>query len=312
MADQVRDPARPGADREGELLEEIEAAMAPPRSHARFPLFDSLRGLAAISILFVHVAIFTDGFGDTWHGRLVAHLDIGVPFFFLLSAFLLYRPFVAARVRAGDRPVLAGYARRRFLRIAPAYWAVLTIAAIAPGMAGIFSGNWWVYYGLLQNYPVYTPEGICATHPYRCAIPPVWSLSIEVFFYVLLPFFVLLMAWLGKHRRGSWLGPELIAVVVLSIVSLLDPEPHPAGRSRCRPLLLTDRAGLVVRARPRPRGVLGMGRRAAACTTPDRRNRAPPLGAPARRRPPLHLARVVAPRAISVRGLPARRHRRLS
>ncbi len=139
-----------------------------------------------------------------------------MPFFFLLSAFLLYRPFVAARVRSGDRPAFGGYARRRFLRIAPAYWAVLTIAAIVPGMAGVFSGNWWVYYGLLQNYPVYTPEGACAADFYRCAIPPAWSLGIEVFFYVLLPFFVLLMAWLGKHRRGSWLGPELIAVVVLS------------------------------------------------------------------------------------------------
>src|SRR6187200_3243310 len=112
MADQVRDPARPGADREAELLEEIEAAMAPPRSHARFPLFDSLRGLAAISILFVHVGIFTNAFGDTWHGRLVAHLDIGVPFFFLLSAFLLYRPFVAARVRSAGRPGFGGYERR--------------------------------------------------------------------------------------------------------------------------------------------------------------------------------------------------------
>ena len=221
MADQVRDPARPGADREAELLEEIEAAMAPPRSHARFPLFDSLRGLAAISILFVHAAIFTGGFSDSWHGRLISHLDIGVPFFFLLSAFLLYRPFVAARVRSGTRPAFTGYARRRFLRIAPAYWAVLTIAAIVPGMAGAFSGNWWVYYGLLENYPVYTPEGTCAVDSYRCAIPPAWSLGIEVFFYVLLPFFVLLMAWLGKHRRGSWIGPELAAVVVLSVASFL-------------------------------------------------------------------------------------------
>ena len=43
------------------------------------------------------------GFSDTWHGRIVAHLDIGVPFFFLLSAFLLYRPFVASRRDRRDR-----------------------------------------------------------------------------------------------------------------------------------------------------------------------------------------------------------------
>jgi peptidoglycan/LPS O-acetylase OafA/YrhL len=209
------------AGREGELRDELEAAMAPPRSHARFPLFDSLRGLAAISILFVHVGIFTDAFGDTWHGRLVAHLDIGVPFFFLLSAFLLYRPFVAARVRNAGRPAFGGYARRRFLRIAPAYWAVLTIAAIVPGMAGAFTGNWWVYYGLLQNYPVYTADGTCAVNPYRCAIPPTWSLAIEVFFYFLLPFFVLLMAWIGSKWRGAWLVPEAIVLGILSVASFV-------------------------------------------------------------------------------------------
>ena len=194
MAERAPAGSRPEPHQDqDELREEIEAAMAPPRSHARFPLFDSLRGLAAISILFVHVGIFTKAFGDTWHGRLVAHLDIGVPFFFLLSAFLLYRPFVAARVRDAGRPGFSGYARRRFLRIAPAYWAVLVISAVVPGMAGAFTGNWWVYFGLLQNYPVYTADGTCAVNPYRCAVPPSWSLAIEVFFYVLLPFFVLLM-----------------------------------------------------------------------------------------------------------------------
>jgi peptidoglycan/LPS O-acetylase OafA/YrhL len=198
-----------------------ENSAVMPVSHQRFPLFDSLRGLAAISILFVHVAIFTGAMTDTWHGRLVSHLDIGVPFFFLLSAFLLYRPFVAARVENAARPAFGGYARRRFLRIAPAYWAVLTISAVVPGMVGAFTGNWWVYYGLLQNYPIYTAEGTCAVNPFRCAVPPSWSLAIEVFFYVLLPFFVVLMAWIGSRWRGPWLVPEAIAVIVLSLASFV-------------------------------------------------------------------------------------------
>ena len=193
-----------------------------PRSHLRFPLFDPLRGFAALSILVVHVAIFTGGFSDTWHGRIVSHLDIGVPFFFLLSAFLLYRPFVASRREDADRPAFSGYAKRRFLRIAPAYWAVLVISAVVPGMAGIFSGNWWVYFGLLQNYPVYTAEGTCAVDPYRCGLPPAWSLSIEIFFYVLLPFFVVGMAWLAKRwHRPSWLVPELVVAGLLSVASFV-------------------------------------------------------------------------------------------
>jgi peptidoglycan/LPS O-acetylase OafA/YrhL len=231
MAESAGHAGHVGARADGDLLEEIEAAMAPPRSHARFPLFDSLRGFAAISILVLHVAIFmvfAQGVSYTWWVRLVAHLDIGVAFFFLLSAFLLYRPFVAARVGAGRRPELAGYAKRRFLRIAPAYWAVLTISAIVPGMYGALSGNWWAYYGLLQNYPVYTPEGACVLDANRCAIPTAWSLSIEVFFYALLPFYALLMAWIGRWWGRRWLIPELGVAAALGIVSFLVQRQAPS------------------------------------------------------------------------------------
>ena len=68
------------------------------QGHQRFPLFDPLRVLAAISILLVHTTIFSGAFDDPGYGRLLAHLDIGVSFFFLLSAFLLYRPFVQSRI----------------------------------------------------------------------------------------------------------------------------------------------------------------------------------------------------------------------
>ncbi len=195
-----------------------------PKSHLRFPLFDSLRGFAAISILVVHVSLFTvfiDGPVYSYVGGFLAHLDIGVAFFFLLSAFLLYRPFVAARMENRNRPAFSGYARRRFLRIAPAYWAALTISAVVPGMVGAFGGNWWVYYGLLQNYPIFTPLGRCAVDPYRCAIPPAWSLAVEILFYAMLPLIVIGLAWLGRQRRtGSWLVPELGAIAILALVSL--------------------------------------------------------------------------------------------
>lgn len=198
--------------------------MEVPASHLRFPLFDSLRGLAALSILIVHVSLFTlftDGPNYSYFAAFVAHLDVGVPFFFLLSAFLLYRPFVAARTEERNRPGFGGYAWRRFLRIAPAYWAVLALSAIVPGMVGAFGQNWWVYWGLMQNLPIYKPVGLCGIDVYRCAIPPAWSLSIEVMFYVMLPLFVLGLAWVGRQgRSGSWLVPELAAISILALVSL--------------------------------------------------------------------------------------------
>lgn len=207
--------------------------MEVPAKHLRFPLFDSLRGIAALSILVFHVALFTVFFAGPVYsvpGELLAHLNIGVPFFFLLSAFLLYRPFVATRVAGGNRPSFSGYAKRRFLRVVPAYWAALTITAVVPGMAGAFSNNWWAYYGLMQNFPIFTPEGACAADSYRCAIPPAWSLGVEVLFYALLPLIVIALAWLGRERRTrSWLIPELGAISMLALVSLPLSTIAPTG-----------------------------------------------------------------------------------
>ena len=70
----------------------------PRAEPLRFPLLDPLRALAATSVLLVHTSIFPAPSTTRGYGRCLAHLDIGVPFFFLLSAFLLYRPFVEARV----------------------------------------------------------------------------------------------------------------------------------------------------------------------------------------------------------------------
>jgi peptidoglycan/LPS O-acetylase OafA/YrhL len=195
-----------------------------PEEHRRFPLLDPMRALAAISILGVHAALFAGTLeGDRFYEGIFAHLDIGVPIFFVLSAFLLYRPFVEARVLGRDRSSFARYGVRRFVRIAPAYWLALTVAAIVPGIAGAFSGNWWVYYGLLQNYPIFTPGADClAANPFGCGLSTTWSLAVEVFFYALLPFFVIGMAWLARRWRGrNWLVPELIAVGALSAVSFV-------------------------------------------------------------------------------------------
>ncbi len=194
-----------------------------------FPLLDPLRALAAIAVLLVHTSIWSGAVNASGYGQLLAHLDIGVAFFFLLSAFLLYRPFVEARVADKTRKSFAEYGRRRFVRIAPAYWAALTITAIVPGMVGAFTDNWWVYYGLLQNFPVYTPTGTCEEATFACGVPVAWSLTIEVLFYMLLPLFVLAMAWLGRRWRGHWLTLEIAAVAVIGLVSVLIQSSTPVG-----------------------------------------------------------------------------------
>ena len=53
-------------------------------------------------------------------------LDVGVAIFFLISGYLLYRPFLARSIRDDAEPRVGGYLLRRVARIFPAYWLALT------------------------------------------------------------------------------------------------------------------------------------------------------------------------------------------
>src|SRR3954471_4935232 len=100
---------------------------------------DSLRAIAAISVLTVHIAL-PSGLLDPGYGgrQFFGRLDVGVAIFFLISGFLLYRPFVRARAHGEPRPPTLAYLWRRALRIVPAYWLVLIVIALAFSLDYVF------------------------------------------------------------------------------------------------------------------------------------------------------------------------------
>ena len=161
---------------------------------------------------------------------------MGVAFFFVISGFLLYRPFLAARFAGRPGPRVRDYARRRVLRIVPAYWVALTVLAATVGLCGVFTGDWWVYYGFLQNTRLSTT---------LCGIGAAWSLAIEASFYVALPIWAWLMARLQRGRPArTMVRIEVAALLAISLFSIgvahdrlrraRDPEPrrHPAAGQR--------------------------------------------------------------------------------
>jgi peptidoglycan/LPS O-acetylase OafA/YrhL len=170
-------------------------ALAPPPGNPRFPLLDPLRAVAALCIVVTHTAGYT-GFNSAHAlGAWTARLDCGVAIFFVLSGFLLYRPFVAGRLegRNGVGGVrITRYARRRALRILPAYWtALVLIGLLSPHDApGVFGPHWWAYFGLVQSWN---------SHWILGGLGVAWSLSVEAAFYVLLPFYALAV---GRVLRG--------------------------------------------------------------------------------------------------------------
>lgn len=170
---------------------------------------NGLRGLIAMGVLVCHA---TAAFWLTdWWGRYAYSFGIGLMVFFALSGFLLYRPYVAARVDRRPPPRVRDYTRRRIFRIVPAYWAALTLLAIWPGVPGVFSDDWWVYYGFLQ---IYKREWITG------GLPQVWSLCIDVSFYAVLPIYAIAMGrvWARKASlRAEALGVGLIILAAFAV-----------------------------------------------------------------------------------------------
>ncbi|MGA1701940.1 MAG: acyltransferase family protein, partial [Candidatus Nanopelagicales bacterium] len=130
-----------------------------------FPLLDGYRAIAAFMVLTTHVAFNTGEILTPVLGPLLGRMDFGVTLFFLLSGFLLYRPWARAAMEAGTGPRLGGYALRRAARIFPAYWAMVVFTLLLlPEIQPVEWQAWPVHLGLLHIYiPGFTLEGLTQT-----------------------------------------------------------------------------------------------------------------------------------------------------
>ena len=191
----------------------VEPVVAPPPGNPRFPLFDGLRAIAVISVVITHTALLSGANELAWYGQYTARLDVGVTIFFLISGFLLYRPFVAAHLDGEDGPRVRDYARRRVLRIIPAYWLALTILSIWPGLVQMWSDHSWAYYLFLQDYRAIWTFG---------GIQPAWSLAIEAAFYVALPFVAYGLRYAGASMtRAGRVRLEFGVIAFLGVASFV-------------------------------------------------------------------------------------------
>jgi peptidoglycan/LPS O-acetylase OafA/YrhL len=173
----------------------------------RFPLMDSLRAIAALSVLAFHAGYFAGLYTSTSILRpYVEFGGTGVSVFFVISGFLLYRPFVRARFEGKPAPSVRAYAWRRFLRIVPAYWLALTVIAIWLSLEIVVDPAWHIplFYGFGQIYTAQT--GLAG-------IGQAWTLCVEATFYVFLPL------WAFAMRRRSWRA-ELVGLAALWLFSL--------------------------------------------------------------------------------------------
>jgi peptidoglycan/LPS O-acetylase OafA/YrhL len=177
----------------------------------RLPGFDGLRGVAATAVLVLHASVLhlSRHLGAQ---ELVAQLQSGVQVFFVISGFVIARPFVVAVLDGRPLPDIRRYAWRRFLRIFPAYWLALVCASLFFGAPLSGWNDWLVHLLLLQVY---------SSHQLDRGISIAWTLSVEVSFYVLLPFVFLVIERLARRvgPRRALVG-VLAALLVASAVAV--------------------------------------------------------------------------------------------
>lgn len=180
------------------------------------PAVEGMRACAAMGVVVTHVAFQTGHTGGA-AGRLFGRFDLAVAVFFALSGFLLWRAHAAAARGLGPRPRTGHYLRSRAVRIMPAYLvAVVVILTLLPDADHASPTVWLANLTLTQIYVPLTLTG---------GLTQMWSLSVEVSFYLALPVLALLARRLPVGARV----PAIAALGALSWAWGWVPLHGPSG-----------------------------------------------------------------------------------
>jgi peptidoglycan/LPS O-acetylase OafA/YrhL len=193
----------------------------PSRRPARIAGLNGVRALAALAVVVHHAASVSGSTaGSAAASRVASVLDGGVAVFFVLSGFLIYRPFADGHLDGTGGPLTGPYVWRRLVRIVPAYWAALTILWIV-GVVSL-GNDWWRYYAFAQSYSRSTALG---------GIVPAWTLNVEVAFYLFVPLWAAAVRWTARRsglkaktaELAGCAALALAAAVMRALVSAADP-----------------------------------------------------------------------------------------
>jgi peptidoglycan/LPS O-acetylase OafA/YrhL len=189
----------------------------PPGGQGDFlPAVEGMRACAAVGVVVTHVA-FQTGHSTGIAGRLFGRFDLAVALFFALSGFLLWRGHAAAARGLRDAPSTGHYLRSRIVRIMPAYLvAVIVILTLLPDNNSPSPTVWLANLTLTQ---IYVPLTLTA------GLTQMWSLAVEVSFYIALP----ALAWLARGLPVRARVPAIAAVGMASLAWGLVPLHTPYG-----------------------------------------------------------------------------------
>jgi peptidoglycan/LPS O-acetylase OafA/YrhL len=188
------------------------ASTISPGPHARRPELKALTGLRAVAAIAVVVSHM--GVPKSTPDRLanIAHWGyIGVPLFFMLSGVVLGYNYPQLSLRQGRRTIKFYIARGA--RILPLYWAMIAYC-------------WFFYYSIRHvQYPKALVENIFAVQTWGPDLlaaqsrynGPGWSIGVELFFYLLFPAVVPVIAQVARRWRERGL---VLIIVACSVITM--------------------------------------------------------------------------------------------
>ena len=157
---------------------------------------DGVRFLAIFFVVIQHLSerfsritpiVFRPGAELDTATYITSHGFIGVHIFFVISGFILGMPFAAYYLHEGRKVSLKSYFWRRVTRLEPPYIISLTLIAASLVVMGHFTRSEIGPHYLASL--VYLHNIIFGW--WSTINPPVWSLEIEVQFYIMAPFLAL-------------------------------------------------------------------------------------------------------------------------
>ena len=177
------------------------------------PSFDGYRALGVLGVVFSHILLvagvlgrLSDSLADIALLGVIPRLPLSA--LFIVSGFVIYLPTVA---RNGDFGRVSAFAIRRGARILPAYWAVLLVAIIL--LAVVSSDDPMPGAGSIATHLTFLQSpALLFDSGYELGfgvVPPVWTLSVEMAFYIVLPF---VATW---YYRRPFLGLALAAALAI-------------------------------------------------------------------------------------------------
>lgn len=179
--------------------------VTPPDSPTRrdFPELDAMRAMASIAVVATHTAFWAGTYSSGFLGAATQRLEVGVAVFFTLSGFLLGRPYMRSALHGLPHEGAGRYAWKRALRVLPVYVVCVVAAMLLIADNRELGAHRWAQNLLLVD--LYRAEQLPQ------GLTQMWSLSVEVAFYALLPLIGLALFRLVRRRRR----PDRVLVAVL-------------------------------------------------------------------------------------------------